>query len=203
MIEYVRTLLLVSLVVIFATTAYAYETPYGKYVGGASFDSSENMLRIPGVKIDDRYVANARLKLDTNGQFIIEDFIELSDDERTVLEKIDSMPCGPADILGKLTARNAFVNGESYCLMRAPGFTIEGGNVFDYLLIENGAAYLVFDIRDDPFGGPCCFNILPTITQVRFGFLQDGAFIEQTTADQIDFLREYILQLIGDNLVEF
>lgn len=63
------------------------------------------------------------------------------------------MPCGPADILGKLAARNAFVNGESYCLMRGPGFTIEGGNVFDYLLIENGAAYLVFDIRDDPFGG--------------------------------------------------
>jgi len=123
------------------------------------------------------------------------------------VEKIESLPCGSANILGKLAAQNAFVRGdESYCLVRKSFTTVEGHDTFVYLLIENGTAQFVDDNRLDGFGQCCFHDIFPDgIAQIRFGFVQDGAFIEQTATDQIDFEREYILQLTGegDEIVEF
>lgn len=196
MIKCLRKLLFSSLAVIFTTTTYA---------DGVSFDSSDNMLLIPAISVNDRFVANGRLKLETNGQFVIEGFIELSDNENTILEKIESLPCGPADLLGRLAARNAFVSGdESYCLVKESIITTEGGSIFEYILIENGNAQFITDNRLDSFS-TCCFESESEFTQVKFGFIENDVFTEQTAVDQIDFDREYILQMTGegDNEVKF
>ncbi|RKZ83041.1 MAG: hypothetical protein DRR19_19710 [Candidatus Parabeggiatoa sp. nov. 1] len=184
-----RNFLVVILLVISASASYA-DSP--------SFSSDNNLLLMPEVNVNGRFIVNVRLKLETNGQYVVEDFTALSDDEEAFLVKIKSLPCGPADTLGRLAARNAFVNGnESYCLVSNPTFTIEGGRIVRYLLIENGTVQIVVDNRLDGYG-VCCFHSVVGFTELQFGFMEDGVFIEQTAIDQIDFERKYILQLIGE-----
>ena len=61
---------------------------------------------------------------------------------------------------------------------------------------------MISDNRMDGFS-VCCFSSHGVFTKVKFGFIQDGVFVEQTAVGQIDFEREYVLQLTGDRAVEF
>lgn len=217
MTSYFKILLFVSLAVMCNTILYAtYDLldEDGNFIdrdllitdaegNGVTLYTSENILNIPLAKVNDRYVANARLRFESNGQFVVEGFKEIPDSQQAMVEKLQSLPCGKADTLGRWAARNAFLKGdESYCLVKGPMRTFEAGIFYTYLLIENGTAQTIDDTRRDL---QCCFDIVVTggETQVKFGYVENGELIEVTELSQIDFEREHQLRLIGDIVLEF
>ncbi len=129
--------------------------------------------------------------------------IRLESKQQELLDKIESIPCGSADNLGKLAAKNEFIDGHKrYCLVKNPSITVEGGKIFSYLFIENGTAQVIIDVRDDFFSGCCVFLRAIMFDTMQFGFDSEGTFIEQTSLSEVDLNNEYILKLSAEGVVD-
>ena len=114
----------------------------------ASYSSSDNTLKLPDVSVNEQIWVNVKLKLDTNGQYVVEDYEKLSDSEELILVKMNTFSCGTDDILGKLAAKNAFISGnKNYCLKKEPVTGDEPGYCQSYLIIENEDMQIATDCR--------------------------------------------------------
>ena len=95
----------------------------------------------------------------------------------------------------------SFINGNTnYCLVKTLLTTIEGGRILSYLFIENGLASIIIDARDDTFRGCCQHLYSIQYNNMQFAYTQKEAFIEQSTLADIDFERNYILMLTGNEV---
>ncbi len=168
----------------------------------ARYSSNLELLFIPEVKIDDQVYIRGVLHLKSNGEYRVNALVKLEPKQADLLEKIESIPCGPADNLGKLAAMYALIDGHiNYCLVKNPSITVEGGKIFSYLLIENGTVQVIGDFRDDLFAGCCDFLSSTLFDTMQFGYNNEGNFIEQTSLKEINLNNEYILRLSSENSV--
>lgn len=167
----------------------------------AFYSPDLKLLFIPEVKINGHLYIDGVLNLENNGEYSVNNLTHLEPGQQDLLNKIKSIPCGPADTLGRFSAYLSFINGNSsYCLVKTPSITVEGGRIFSYLFIENGSASVIIDLRDDTYRG-CCQHLYSTkIEHIQFGHIQADIFIEQNALADIDFEHDYIIKLTGDGI---
>ena len=146
--------------------------------------SSNTYLRVPVVKFGDHLYTNISLKLENNGQFSLDEYTDLTDDEESLVNKINNSHCVPNEAFGRFVAKIAFVSGnQTYCLVSSftgtdPGFYIS------YLFIENGKAILVQDTRYEPYqSNPEVYIVTDSISSINFGTIENQVFTEQSGID--------------------
>jgi len=167
------------------------------------YSSSSNNLFIPEVEIDGHMYIKGVLHLDDNGRYRVNGLTKLENVQEDLLLKINSIPCGQTDTLGRLAAYRAFKDGhKSYCLVKTVSITVEGGKILSYLFIENGVAQIITDTRNDTFRGCCLFLYSTNYANVQFGYIKDGLLVGQSALSDIDFEREYTLKVTGDDMEE-
>lgn len=165
------------------------------------YRSSSNLLFVPEVEIDGHIYIDGVLSLMENGKYRVNGLTALEPAQESLLKKINSIPCGQADTLGRFSAYMSFINGNTaYCLVKTQLITVEGGRILSYLFIENGLASIIIDARNDTFRG-CCRHLYDAqYNGIQFGYIKDDIFVEQSTLTDIDFERDYILKLIGNGV---
>lgn len=168
------------------------------YAESVFYSSALNLLFLPEVKINGQMYIKGVLKLDDNGQYTVNSLTQLDTEQKVLLDKTKSIPCGPADTLGRLAAYRSFIDGSnSYCLVKLTT-TVEGGIILRYLFIENGQVQTITDTRDDAFAGCCLFLRSTQYNDVQFGYLEADVLVEQNKLADINFERDYLLKINGD-----
>ena len=123
-----------------------------------------------------------------------------SNAENALLVKVKSMSCGLADTFGRLGAIHAFHHQQRYCLSQITP-TGEGGKITKYLLVENGTVQTIYDSRFDVYSSQ---TVSQTIyTDLKFGYMENSTFVEQTDINKTNFNRNHILILIGESTRSF
>ncbi|MCU7837115.1 MAG: hypothetical protein KZQ83_17955 [gamma proteobacterium symbiont of Taylorina sp.] len=187
----------------FDNFAYLYtQQPYGFSSG-----PYHTYLTIPIVEFNNHLYTDIRLKLEENGQYSLEQYKKLPDDEENLVRKINNSSCVINDTFGRFVANIAFLNGnQKYCLVRSLTGT-DPGFYMSYLFIENGTATLIQDTRYEPYqSNPEIYIVSDDISSINFGSFEDQIFIEQADINQIDFEKKSTLKLfdkLGNLITHF
>lgn len=159
------------------------------------YDSDNRRLYIPDVKSNDEYFVRAFLSLDENGKFNLDSIITLSPEENQILGLIDGLRCELAHPLAKLATGVSFSNDSNFCLKKFQGTTVEGGQIYEYLLSIDGELALILDRRGDGYRGCCFVQMFENISQIQAGRDLAGEFVPWSEGDEVLFDEAYYLKI--------